>query len=187
MMKITEPQAAALRKLRDVPFLWPFQWVNDLTTHEVDALEARGLLEDHWHTDGDLEQKQGWRITLAGIRALEEHDSTDELAMLIAHEYSRISEHGVEEGIMERAVRNVLAKEDPVYRVKALEWDGEFARASSDTTYHVAPSRNETPSGFEVRILHTKYVGWYLTEAEARAACQAHLEARLSECLKRVE
>lgn len=116
---------------------------------------------------------------------------TDELAMLIAHEYSRISEHGVEEGVMERAVRNVLAKEYPVFTVKALEWDGEFARASSDTTYRVVPSRLGTPSGFEARfearILHTKYIDWYLTEAEARAACQAHWEASLSECLERVE
>jgi hypothetical protein len=111
------------------------------------------------------------------IPGVSESDLRNELEMMVF--MMKITE-------AQAALRATLAAE-PVYRVKALEWDGEFARASSDTTYHVAPSRNETPSGFEARILHTKYVGWYLTEAEARAACQAHLEARLSECLERVE
>lgn len=133
-------------------------------------------------TDEDMEH-----AIRAALAVQPTSDSTDELAMLIAHEYSRISEHGVEEGVMERAVRNVLAKEYPVFTVKALEWEDGLADVPFGR-YEVSKIGTEYLAEMCWRDAVSVYaIGGFDTESEARAACQAHWKSALAECLERVE
>lgn len=157
--------------------------MTDITEKMIEAAQASYATDFNYGlTDEDMEHAIRAALAVQPTSA-----STEELAMLIAHEYSRISEHGVEEGVMERAVRNVLATEYPVFTVKALEWERNKAFLPTGAHYEIGKTGREFWAELCWKnVTLIDLADSHATEAEARAACQAHWEASLAECLERV-